>query len=293
MKKLIVILIIFLTILNFGCDEEFDIVENYKEQIVVFMALDNRTDKQFIKVQKLQNEVGLPSGSKLLTNLSVKLVDTYGIARFFKDTILSGVDNFNVLYLDSLELKEGSYSLFVNSNDKIYSWSNAVVRGPQQLYVSSDKEYYKVTIAKSASTRGFLVRTFLPYKRTIGSAVVEERIEVPAEFYISGKDTTEIYPSVQKSDITETATSSITYVRFDAITYIKSKLMHKYGIANQDFGKLIFYAFSYDWNLFEYINSYSGFHDEFSVRLDKPNYTNIVWGNGVFGSIRVDSVELK
>ena len=292
MKKIFLFLITSMIFVNLGCDDEFAIVKDYKEQLVVFLVLDNRNEKQFIKVQKLQNDAGLSQDSKLLSNLTIKLVDTYGNARFFKDTILQGINNYNVLYLDSLELKEGSYSLFANSNDKIYAWSNAVVRAPQVMYVSSDKEYFKVLLSKSASSRGFLLKSFLMFKRTEGNILVDDRIEVPSQIYIQGTDTTEIYPGLQKSDISDN-TSSVSYVRFDAITYTKNKLISRYKVTRNNIGKIKIFAFSYDWNLYEYINSYSGYQDEYSVRLDKPNFTNVVWGNGIFGAIRVDSVEVE
>jgi hypothetical protein len=291
MKKIILFLITSLMFFSSGCDDNFSVVKDYEEQIVAFLVLDNRNDKQFIRLQRLQNDVGSSNESKLFSNLTVKLVDTYGNARYFKDAVLQGVSNYNVLYLDSFDLKEGSYSLFANADDKIYAWSNAVVRAPQVMYVSSDKEYYKLLLSKSASSHGFLVKSFLTFYRNTGTSIVEERIEIPSAFYIDGTDTTEIYPALQKSDLSDN-TSAVVYIRLDALLYTKNKLKNRYNLSNGDFSKIKIFAFSYDWNLYEYINSYSGYQDEFSIRLDKPNYTNITWGNGVFGAIRVDSLEL-
>ena len=44
-----------------------------------------------------------------------------------------------------------------------------------------------------------------------------------------------------------------------------------------------------DWNLTYYMQSVKGYDDPYTVRLDKPDWTNIVNGYGVFGAIRLDS----
>lgn len=289
-KKIIkfLVLIFFVT----GCSDDFNIVQDYKEQLAVFLVLDNRVDKQIIKIQKLQNNVGLDNNYKLLSNLSVRLIDTYGVSHFFKDTVIDGVNNFNVLYLDSLELKEGTYSLFVNDGNKLYAWSNATVRGQQVIYVSSDREFYKINVSKSASSRGFVAKSYLLFDYAINGKLVSNQMEIPSQYSINGNDTIEIYPSIEKSDISENK-SSETYIAFDAISYTKKKIMNRYNIGSSNIKKIRIYAFSYDWNLYEYITSYRGYSDPYSVRLDRPNYTNIIFGNGVFGAIRVDSVEIN
>jgi hypothetical protein len=292
MKKNIFFIFFSLTFLISGCDDDFSIVSDYKEQLVVFLVLDNRCEHQIIKIQKLQDGVNQTSDSKLLSNLTVKLVDTYGVGKIFKDTIIAGVTNFNVLYLDSLDLKPGVYSLFVNTADKLYAWSDINIPGIQTINYSKDNEKYKVHISISASERGYLLRTFINFQRYEGNTIIHDKIEVPYDFGINGNDTVETYPRITRIDWTSFDNEPFN-VSFSALYYTKEKLKNRYKIQDSDIGETQFFAYSYDWNLFEYLNSYSGFGDEFSVRLDIPNFTNINWGNGVFGAIRVDSLTLK
>ncbi len=292
MKKVFLYWAILLPTIFFSCSDELDIVKDYEEQIVLFLVLDNRNDKQMVKIQKLQNNVNLSQDEKIFKNLSVKLVDTYGVGRLFKDTLISGLEHYNTLYLDSLDLKEGVYSLFVNADGKSYAWSNVTVRGPQMIYITSEKEYYKVQLAKTAASKGFLVKPFMYFNRPTERGMVLDRMEVPATFYVNGKDTVESYQIIQKSDITDKTEASVN-IRFDAITYTTQKIMGKYKISNADITGLKIFSFSYDWNLFEYLSSYGGYQDEYSVRLDKPNFSNVILGNGIFGTLRADSVEIK
>jgi hypothetical protein len=289
-KKIVSILFIILFFTS--CNDDFDIVKDYHEQLVVFLVLDNRADKQIIKIQKLQNDVGLSDNNKVLKDLSVRLIDTYGVAHYFKDTVLNGVNNFNVLFVDSLDLKEGTYSLFVNSGNKLYAWSNVTVRAPQLIYVSSFNEYYKINISKSASSRGVLVKSFVCFDRVDNGITTSDMMEIPSKFSVNGTDTTEIYPAVEKSDYSENKSIEV-IIGYNAIVYTKQKIINRYHIESKDIKKIKIFSFSYDWNLYEYIMSYKGYSDPYSVRLDKPNYSNIIFGNGVFGAIRVDSTEIK
>ncbi|HQJ74252.1 MAG TPA: hypothetical protein PKW14_01565 [Bacteroidota bacterium] len=289
-KKIVSILFIILFFTS--CNDDFDIVKDYHEQLVVFLVLDNRADKQIIKIQKLQNDVGLNDNNKVLKDLSVRLIDTYGVAHYFKDTVLNGVNNFNVLFVDSLDLKEGTYSLFVNSGNKLYAWSNVTVRAPQLIYVSSFNEYYKINISKSASSRGVLVKSFVCFDRVDNGITTSDMMEIPSKFSVNGTDTTEIYPAVEKSDYSENKSIEV-IIGYNAIVYTKQKIINRYHIESKDIKKIKIFSFSYDWNLYEYIMSYKGYSDPYSVRLDRPNYSNIIFGNGVFGAIRVDSTEIK
>ena len=289
-KKIVSILFIILFFTS--CNDDFDIVKDYHEQLVVFLVLDNRADKQIIKIQKLQNDVGLNDNNKVLKDLSVRLIDTYGVAHYFKDTVLNGVNNFNVLFVDSLDLKEGTYSLFVNSGNKLYAWSNVTVRAPQLIYVSSFNEYYKINISKSASSRGVLVKNFVCFDRVDNGITTSDMMEIPSKFSVNGTDTTEIYPAVEKSDYSENKSIEV-IIGYNAIVYTKQKIIIRYHIESKDIKKIKIFSFSYDWNLYEYIMSYKGYSDPYSVRLDRPNYSNIIFGNGVFGAIRVDSTEIK
>jgi hypothetical protein len=45
-------------------------------------------------------------------------------------------------------------------------------------------------------------------------------------------------------------------------------------------------------NLYMYYNLANGFQDEFSIRTDQPDYSNIQGGFGVFGAMTVDTVRV-
>jgi hypothetical protein len=53
-----------------------------------------------------------------------------------------------------------------------------------------------------------------------------------------------------------------------------------------------FYLYEIDKNLYNYYSIANNFQDEYSIRVDMPDYTSIKGAYGVFGGISVDSVSI-
>jgi hypothetical protein len=81
-------------------------------------------------------------------------------------------------------------------------------------------------------------------------------------------------------------------VAIDQLGYqiVVEEIIEQYGAQNVQFRHAMFELIQVDPPLYNYYNIVNGFQDEFSVRTDLPDYTNIRGGVGVFGSFTVDSV---
>jgi len=292
MKKILLVFLICFVFLNSGCDNGFDIVAEYEEQLVVFLVLDNRTDKQIIKVQKLQKSYGMLVPEKLIDPLSVRIVHPLGYSKTFKDTVIDATSNFNILYIDNLDLTSGTYKLFVNARDSLYAWSNITVGTDPKVIVSQDNKGYTVYVSTLHSVKGAHIKPYLLYTVKQNSEFIEKSIEVPRAIHINKNDTTEVFSGLVKFSSNEKVSYHLQLPN-TSVQYVQNKLTNYYGTQNVRFNSIKFIAYTYDWNLFEYINANEGYSDNYSVRLDKPNYTNIIGGMGIFGAVLVDSVTLR
>jgi hypothetical protein len=292
MKNIFLVFLICFVFFNFGCDNGFDIVAEYEEQLVVFLVLDNRADKQIIKVQKLQNSYGIPVLEKLIEPLSVRIVHPLGYSKTFKDTVIDAVSNFNTLYIDSLNLTSGTYRLFVNAIDSLYTWSNITVGTEPKVIVSQDNKGYTVYVSTLHSIRGAHIKPYLLYTVKQNSEFIEKNIEVPNAINIHKNDTIEVFSGLVKFAGNEKVSYHLK-LSHTSVQYMRDKLTNYYGAQNVQFNNIKFIAYTYDWNLFEYLNANEGYSDNYSVRLDKPNYTNIIGGMGIFGAVLVDSTIVK
>jgi hypothetical protein len=283
MKKLFIVFLIFFTFFNSGCDNSLDIVSEYKEQLAVFLVLDSRSDKHIIKVQKVQKSYGVSSIEKLVDPVSVRIVDPLGYSRTFKDTVINTIPNFNTLYIDSLDLIPGTYQLFVNARDSLHAESSIVVQRKPNYYVTlpttpDDVADYSHIINISTPLSGVVIsvhiKLYMFYTIRQNSEYVEKSVEVPGFVNML-----RIPPNPYRIVIPKLV-----------IEKMKYKLMNDFGAENITFSNSVQFVFcTYNTDLYRYVSFYEGFAD-YSVRLDKPNYTNIVGGIGIFGSAFVDSI---
>jgi hypothetical protein len=125
---------------------------------------------------------------------------------------------------------------------------------------------------------------------------VNKQLEVPIQIiisqnpkytYTSQKDTLLIYPQISKERALGERKQQVDYTCFD---YAISKIYESaQGDSLKAFKGFVFFT-AIDFNLYGRI--FSGFYDKYSVRLDQPDKSTIVDGEGIFGSIYFDSTEI-
>ena len=288
MRKVFLVFLVCFACFNFGCDDSVDIIMEYDEQIAAFLVLDSRYDKQILKVQKLQNSFGLPSAEKLIDPISARLTLPAGYHVTFKDTIMNTVPNFNTLYIDSIDLEPGVYQLLVVAKDSLSVWSNIVVQNKLDLNVASRGDSAYTVEIKTSHVIYTHIKPFLVYSVRQNAGLVEKSIEIPGGIDINNRDTVETFGKILEIPVSVASPYRLR-VLFSNIEYTKNKLKNYFGAENIQFNRMKFVTYTYSANLYQYVNSYEGYTDDYSVRLDQPNYTNIVGGTGIFGAVLIDS----
>ncbi|QQS37402.1 MAG: DUF4249 family protein [Ignavibacteriales bacterium] len=140
-----------------------------------------------------------------------------------------------------------------------------------------DKDNFEFTWAGRNNTGWYLTRFSVYYKKNENGTDVFYRKEVPAGFIEENGRMIAKYPSPSRSTRVGFPISSLDSV----FTWISQGDPNKsnYTITGGVLEVLIF-----DDNLSKYYSSINGFLDEFTIRVDESDYTNITGGFGIFGS---------
>jgi hypothetical protein len=148
-------------------------------------------------------------------------------------------------------------------------------------------EFISVSMNLSAFTKGFRVRLFLEYEISVGAGWERRVLEIPLSLTNFNNRWADgaAYPTVIRKE------SSMESVLFSNRVY-----RHMLGViwegVPKDLLKMrraIIVVQQIEESLYNYFNTANGFSDEFSIRLDKPDYSNINGGVGLFSATTTDS----
>jgi hypothetical protein len=294
MKKIINLSIIVLALFIYGCKkDDFDPVKGYEDKMVIMGILNSSSDIQFIKIQKTYSETGTGPSEKALKNLNVQVIENASAVYTFRDTVIPGVTNYAVYYNKDLKIKHGiNYSLEVN--DVKYQLVCATAIAPYPNSIISYKANLVILILNPGSSMveynyTYEYHIFYEYLQKTNGIWLHKRMEVPVQISVSEKtgDTTIIYPTQPKEKKLTVDSIKVPYNNF---AYTESKINEAAkGDSIKSLSRYIKFI-SVETNLYGYL--FKGFTDKYSVRLDQPDWSNVLNGEGVFGIICVDSVYL-
>jgi hypothetical protein len=163
---------------------------------------------------------------------------------------------------------------------------------------------FGVSALLSPDAKGFLVRIYIDYLRPAPDGAYQpRRIELPMRRdVISGWQGffKEVYPypMLRSSSVLvrDWSTGKLTYRTEERVPYNSKAFCQKVddlylsGLEGcVQFEQAVFYLVQFDSPLWNYYKIANAFQDEYSVRTDEPDYTDIKNGVGVFGSMAVDS----
>jgi hypothetical protein len=285
MKRVINIFIIVVFIFRFGCKkDDFDPVIGFYDNMAVMGILNNWSGTQYIKIQKMYNSLKSSDSSKVWKNLSVNIIENSSVVYNFRDTIIEGITNYGVYYNKDLKIKRGiSYTLQITDNNNPAVYAIAVAPS-HRMSLSKLKnnillKYYNI----------YEYHIYILYQQKINNIWTDKKMEVPVEMNISHdlKDTIIIYPSFMKPKYSELDSISIPNTN---MTFTLSKVYASAEKENLRAIKCCLFFETPDLNLYAFLAH--GFNDKYSVRLDQPDFTNILNGDGIFGIISLDSLEI-
>jgi hypothetical protein len=294
-------------ILLAGCENAFSPKGPYMQQLVVYSILTTRSDTQYVKVYTTYN----PSGFNPLEQAT----DTYvrgarvtigkGDGSFlFRDTTIARIDQSRystdvaayVAYPMPIS-RDSTYLLQVVSDQGA---ANASVTVPGRGAVTANNPFVlndpgryaedvSATVYLSPATAGYLLRILVTFEYLEGGVWKQSRAEVPFSGTTQPNgDITLNYPILTRRTASLISPTETVYFAVGAYEALLAQLQSRYGIIH-----LVSAAYiltQVEQNLYRYFNIVNGFQDQFSIRTDQPDYTDVQGGLGLFGAMTEDSV---
>jgi len=299
--------LVLATIVASGCNGTFEPKGPYEQKLVVYSVLSNRADSLFARVYSSYN----PSGHNPLDNTAD--TDLQGArVLVFNDSasyILGGVviprtdksrytTNINGYLAQPFRYQNATtYTLTVtstagNASAKVTTPGPGLVEANNGFILKAPEKYAEDISAKvrlSSVTQGYLLRLYVEFDAVVGSQKVHIRTEVPKAIRSSAEVSTVYdYPILGRRITDRILVYEIVYFALDAYKAFLQDQAAKYGEIKLTSGTFI--LTQVETNLYKYFNLANGFLDEFSIRSDLPDFSNISGGYGIFGAMRDDSV---
>lgn len=289
-----------------GCENAFNPKGPYAEQLIVYSILTTRSDTQYVRVYTTYN----PSGFNPLDQTT----DTYvqgarvtvgkGDSTYlFRDTTIARIDQSryatNVAAYVAYPMRiarDSMYSLQVVS-DQGSAYATVTVPGRGAVtannpFVLNDPGRYaediSSTVYLSPATAGYLLRIIVTFEYLEDGVWKQSSAEVP---YAGTKepngDLTLNYPILTRRTASLISPTETVFFSVGAYEALLAQLQSQHGII-----RLLSAAYvltQVEQNLYRYFNIVNGFQDEFSIRTDQPDYTDVQGGLGLFGAMTEDS----
>ena len=286
-----------------GCNETFEPKGPYAEKVVIYSILTTMSDTQYVRIYRTYD----PSGFNPLEVSSDNAIDGAQVSVTgesetyqFHDTTIVRSDKSRyqtdikayVAYGFSV-VRGKTYSLRARIGDgseyttsiNIPADANILTNGFNSLafpHLLSDDDLVSFRIQLSSFTQGFIGQVFLEYDLFVDSTWTRTREEIPLGLrnFVDCRHFDSVYPQLQRRSGVQQ--EQLLYQVLNYKTILR-KIWNVYG-SNVRMKQVVFELMQFEPNLYNYYNIAHGFNDEFSIRTDVPDFTNILGAHGVFGA---------
>ena len=300
MNRILVSLIILLSIALLCCDSDFTPKGEFRDKPVVYAILDPSQSVQFIRISRSYD----PPGFNPLAYTAGKTPDIDSVIvsnRLFKyvfiDTLIQKADSKQYLLFYSTELQPEAgqeYSLRITRHDGGEINSNIIIPAEPGLDMNGARTYFRTneqnTLIISAANAmnypptpgGALIRMWMQWVDSLSAGLKDTvRTEVPLYYETLTGGLVPIFPELNRD-----LSVVFPYNAFaETVRVIRRK-------TRALFLNVISKAYCLDRNAYGYIQIAHGFNDPLSFRTDLPDFSNIIYGYGVFGGITTDSLSI-
>ncbi|MBI3110736.1 MAG: DUF4249 family protein [Ignavibacteriales bacterium] len=293
-------------ILIAGCNQPFDPKGEFHEQLVVYSILTNNRPVQIVRVYSTYDPPGFDPlahhSERLLTGATVTLRED-ATTYFLADTLIPRPDTsrfstsmvaysttqlrpqFGKAYFLSVEtaqLGTSTSSITLPARASMSFIGGLLLDAPDEYRGNAEIQFVGYP---GKGTRAAVFRLYVDYTVQKGTAMVDERVEVPYDF----RDTTSniaqaLYPGMESFTI-----GSVRKTYLAALIDV----FLRYPGARLKFNQVVFFLLQGEEQFYKYHSIVNGFRDAFSIRTDQPSYSNINGGLGVFAGYSVDSLVHK
>ncbi|MEP0821874.1 MAG: DUF4249 family protein [Ignavibacterium sp.] len=298
-------------ILSAGCEEELNPKGPFLDAVVVFGVLSPGRTDHIVRVATTYDPPAFDplehTSSNQIANATVT-VEVGGNMTQLRDTTFARSDPGR--YQDSIRayvysaptLQRGTpYTLSVAAPG--YGTVTATTTPPSTGILEIDldsrpsittpdvsREDLIIYAQPANDAEGHMVRIFLEYEVVSQNPGVILREEVPMVItdYQDCLTYQASYPQIRRRQ--NIAGRELWIFPFQNYARTILKILKQYEGEMVSFPRVAVVLVQADEHLYKYYSLVGGFRDEFSIRVDEPNYTNIQSGLGVFGSASADTI---
>ncbi len=285
LTKIFIFLIISVSIIS--CENDLTPVVNFKKQYALNCIIRGDTTLQYATIIRSFSKEDYGKESAFVPGAVLKL-NYDGKDYFFSDTSSGDPDNITYYYLKNLKLeKEKQLKIEVDLPDGTVLKSSTQTPDPGILIFEGDKIIPPSNLSNVFSINWRLINyigeplyykpfLYIDYRKNINDTTVYMQKEVPVQYNLVNEKYIPVYPKISTNN-------SIEYP-MDAINKALTDLQETDSVSNYDILNAKFVLWVFDKNSATYISSTEGFQEDFSLRIEAADFTNVQGGYGIFGS---------
>ena len=296
-KYLTQILIFFIIIISIiSCENNFTPVVNFKKQYALNCIIRGDTTIQYAAILQSFSKEDFSKESAFVSGAFLKL-NYDGQDYVFSDTSSEDPDNISYYYLKGFKPEKGKQlKIEAELPDGTILKSSTQTPDPAILIFEGDKNIPPDNFSNVFSINWRLINydgeplyfkpfLFIEYRKNINGKIVYMQKEVPVQYNTEDGKYVPVYPKISLNN-------SIEY-SMDAINQSFTDLKEADSLTNYDILNAKFVLWVYDKNLATYISSTEGFQEDFSLRIEAADFTNVQGGYGIFGSFLKYETNIK
>ncbi len=299
-----------------SCDDTFNPVEKFEPAMVIYSVLDPARDTQYVRLSSSYDPPDhVPANQtsdSAVTGAVVEIFDGAGtitlqptlVPRWSNDRYTDPVPAF--MAPGFRPARGASYSLQVTSSlgvaaarvsvpgtSLIFTPDDVVLVAPQS-YSPAREISFRCTL--SPVTYAFFLRLFVDYEVTIPGGWEARTIEIPRTLLRDDSLRTYIgtYPQLHKrtSPLESSPAHQENYFAGPYFRMIQLLRQSQPLVGSIRFLRARAIVYQADEAFYRYTKTVNGFSDQFSIRTDEPDVTNIVNGRGLFSSVATDTAKI-
>jgi len=147
--------------------------------------------------------------------------------------------------------------------------------------------FFYVRTTLSPVAKGSWCQFFIDYQVFRDTAWVDARMEVP---YVINVDTLGVWVATYPKLTRVTGSSRGVAFKFSTYRRMLARVFEQFPNLHVAIKRVVLRVFQCEQGYYDYYNTVNGFRDPLSIRVDRPDYTNIRGGLGLFGAYTLDSL---
>lgn len=292
MKRNIIYIIISVAALLNSCEENFSPKADYKEKYILYCIINIDSSLQTAVLEKSYDVNGFDpyqnTSDPLIPNADIRIRQRDNVF-FMRDTTTDRSDTsryespIHFYYTNNFYLK-GNDSLEIlatlPNGKKLYGITNLAEsiefdKATNHLLPAQDTEFASFIWKGAVSSRWYLPKLEFIYFKD-GIRYIKQ---IPSGYEIKNGKSIPVFPAVTNNNV----------IRFQNYAIDSAMTQISAGDPNKSNYKIygcVFTLLNFNQSLSNYYSTSNGFLDDFTVRVDESDYTNIQGGLGVFGTIK-------